>query len=779
MMLRHSLRCGTACALILPLLTAPTLAAAQTAESPPQPITLGATSGGGSANSPVVIKGVSKGAARKEYATIPQKATYSQSTIGKQQIETASPAATAQTLLNQLPSVVATSAGPNGMRSNVQFRAFNDGQFSETYDHISINDIFNASSVNGASARNNGLVKLDDFDRVQAFRGVNNPAVNSYDSLGGTINYVPREASAKSGGEAGISYGSFNSLAYHIRLNTGAVDGVRQLLSFRRSYSDSWIDYGKDQNNHLYYTMNAPVFGGTGKVYAYFLYNQNRGDTPHTVPLALVNEYGRSYQWSPNQTYSINTDTHYLAILGYSQSFSPIVSSDVKFFFGEDNYMRTSYSNPNMLQGPGMPYQLPNSPADYPFSPNPGATSYDPLTTFGSYAVGNQYHFYGYYTRQIGIQPSMSFNLPHNDITIGGNLTSGHLHSREYWYGSSPVPQIPGYNNAWNEHDLRTYASLYIQDKISLFNDRLHITPGVKYLNAITKDTDQAAFYYPITGSVSNVTHYTSPTVGASFAITPHVTAYASYGQNIRFPSIGAYYNDIGQPINAAGTPGVPPVTVKPEYVKDYETGIRFTRGGFTAAVDYYRENFDNTFISQTNPITGASSTINGGSSLYDGEELQIIEHAGKIGRIPGEWTGFFNYGHNVAKFTSGSDTGKPLANVPQNLISAQLNWTHDNWLVGGTFRFVGQQYLQQGFAGTPTALVEPSYTLFNLVFQKTIPVKLGRVHGLRVAFNLDNLFDTKYYTKDFIYQDNAGSNYQSVLLGRPRTYYLSVSALF
>lgn len=778
-MLKHALRCGTACTLILPLLSVPVSALAQTAQSVPQPITLDAPGGSGVAKAPVEIKGVSKAAARHDYVTIPQKATYTESSIGKQQIETASPATDAQTLLNQLPSVVATSSGPNGMRTNVQFRAFNDGQFSETYDHVAINDLFNAGVVNAASARNNQLVTLDDFDQVQAFRGVNNPAINSYNSLGGTINFVPREASATAGGEAGMSYGSFNSLTYHIRLNTGSVDGVRQLLSFRRSYSDSWINYGKDQNDHLYYTMNAATFGGTGKVYAYFLYNKNRGNTPHTVPLAQVNQYGRSYQWSPDQTYSINTDTNYLAILGYTQNFSPIVSGDVKFFFGEDNYMRTSYSNPNMLQGPGMPYQLPNSPAGYPFSPNPGATTYDPLAMFGSYAVGNQYHFYGYYTRQIGIQPSLSITLPHNDITIGGNLTSGHMHSREYWYGTLPVPQIPGYNNAWNEHDLRTYASFYIQDKISLLDDRLHITPGIKYLNAITKDTDEAGFYYPITGSVSNVTHYTSPTVGASLDISPHLTAYASYGQNIEFPTIGAYYNDIGQPINAAGTPGVPPVTVKPEYVKDYEAGIRYTRGGFTAAVNYYRENFDNTFINQTNPVTGASSTINGGSSLYDGEELQLVEHAGEFGRVPGEWSGFFNFAHNVAKFTNGSDTGKPLANVPQNLISAGINWTHDNWLVGGTFRFVGQQYLQQGFAGTPTALVQPSYTLMDLVVQKTIPVHIGHIHGLRVAFNLDNLFDTQYYSHDYIYQDNAGNNYQSVLLGRPRAYYLSVAALF
>ena len=735
---------------------------------------------------PVRIKTVSKTASKTQYATIPKKATYTESTIGRQQIETSSPAVSAQTLLNQLPSVVATQSGPNGMRTNIQFRAFNDGQFSETYDGIAINDLFNAGVAGAASARNNTLVTLDDISGVQAFRGVNNPAVNSYNSLGGTINFVPRDAQRAANSQAGISYGSFNTLNYHFRLNTGDVHGIRQLLSFRRSVGDSWIDYGKDQNNHIYYTMNMPIFGGSGKAFAYFLYNQNRGNTPHSVPLALVEQFGPHYQWSPGQTYSVNTDTNYLAIVGASENFTPILSGNVKFFFGEDNYMRTSYSNPNMLQGPDMPYQLPNSPATYDFSPYPGITTYDPLAMFGSYAMGSQYHFYGYNQDEIGLQPSATLDLPYNQITVGGNVTSGHMHSREYWYGTLPVPQIPGFNNAWNEHDLRTYASIYIQDKISLFGGRLHITPGVKYLNAITKDTDEAGFFYSITGSVSNVTHYASPTVGTSLALTHNLTAYCAYGQNIEFPTIDAYYNDVGQPL-ANGQPGTPAVTVQPEYVKDYETGIRYEHHGLSLQLDYYRENFLNFFITTTNPVSGASETNNGGTALFDGEELQAIYQAGHVAKVPGSWSAFFNYAHNNARFQSSINStqfgtvtkGQPLANVPDNLISGGIDWTHRNWLVGGNAQYVGTEYLQQGFAGTPTSLQSPPYFLMNFVFQKTIPVHLGRIHAIRVALNIDNLLNRRYYTNDFVYQTYAGANYQSVLLGAPRAFYLSLNAFF
>ncbi len=92
----------------------------------------------------VRIEGVSKYAHKnRRRSEIPLKAPFAQSTIGKERLEYTSPAETAQTILNQVPSIVATQAGPGGVRTNVQFRAFNDGQFSETYGGISLNDVFN------------------------------------------------------------------------------------------------------------------------------------------------------------------------------------------------------------------------------------------------------------------------------------------------------------------------------------------------------------------------------------------------------------------------------------------------------------------------------------------------------------------------------------------------------------------------------------------------------------------------------------------------------------
>src|ERR1700736_18769 len=49
---------------------------------------------------------------------IPEKATFTESTIGEETLRNLSPGATTtvQTLLNRVPSVFADTAGPNGMR---------------------------------------------------------------------------------------------------------------------------------------------------------------------------------------------------------------------------------------------------------------------------------------------------------------------------------------------------------------------------------------------------------------------------------------------------------------------------------------------------------------------------------------------------------------------------------------------------------------------------------------------------------------------------------------
>ncbi|OYV30246.1 MAG: hypothetical protein B7Z81_14460, partial [Acidocella sp. 20-61-6] len=218
-----------------------------------------------STTAPVTITGISKTSATSTTATpvkVPLKSTYTASVITKKVLENESPAKTAQEILAREPSIFVTNNGPGGVNTSVTFRSFNAGQFAETYGGIGLNDAFNGAVTAQADNDNNTLVTSNDFDSVQLYRGINNPSVNSYNSLGGTINYLPRHPTDTFGGEAGASYGSFNTVNYHVTLNTGLVDGVKQVVSFARQNSDGWTQNDKNSGSNLFYGFDAPLNNG-------------------------------------------------------------------------------------------------------------------------------------------------------------------------------------------------------------------------------------------------------------------------------------------------------------------------------------------------------------------------------------------------------------------------------------------------------------------------------------------------------------------------------------
>ncbi|HUW80068.1 MAG TPA: TonB-dependent receptor [Acidocella sp.] len=723
------------------------------------------------ASAPTPIQGISKSAASTAAAArtvkIPLKSTYSASVITKQMIETASPMKTAQDILAREPSIYVTNNGPGGVNQQVTFRAFNSAQFSETYDGIGLNDAFNGSVTAQADNNNNTLLTSNDFDSIQLYRGINNPAVNSYDSLGGTVNYSPRVPTDTAGSEVGAGYGSFNTFNWHATLNTGLYDGVKQIVSFARQTSDGWTQQDKNSGSNLYYGLDAPLNGGNTNIYGSFVYNTSAGDVNQLMPVDQLHQFGDSYQLPTSDYYKQNTSTNFAAIAGITQQFTPYLSGDIKGFVAENDYVRNSFCNRTFANS----YNYPVSDCSH-----------------------RPYHLYGYYTNTFGVQPSTTLDLPYNTVKLGGNLTFSHLHSREFFSATTPVipnPQPDGSgNDFWNEHDYRTLGSVYVQDEISLLNDKLKITPGVKYLWAITKDTDEASYYYSVTGNVSNTNHYLSPTLGASYEIIPGLVAYAAYGQNVKFPEITSYYGNVGQFNSITNQYVNVPVYTQPEYVKDYEAGLRYEHGAFSVAANYYLEDFTNTFENYTNPSTGLSSTTNGGSSRYDGEEFQVGDDFGAIGGnvIPGNFAGYLNFAHNNAVYTStftdpvnGNtiNKGDNVGNVPDNLVSAGVNWAWGSYYAAVDTRYIGSQTLYLANSTTPSGSTQGSYFLTDLTLRDTVPVNFGIAKALVFTLNIDNLFGVRYYTQADINQTYSGSNYLEAIVGAPRAFYGSVAMQF
>jgi outer membrane receptor protein involved in Fe transport len=700
--------------------------------------------------------------------SVPITTQYSESTITNDMVKNLPDQQSLQTMLASQPSIFTYQNGPNGVGANIYIRGFNSGQFAETFDGVAINDMFNGGVTGEAATFNSVLFIPDDLDSVFVYRGVNNPAVNSYNSLGGTINFLPKRPSATPDADFTASYGSFSSLTTRGTVDSGDVHGLKQLLQFDYAQSDGWQPNTSNRNANAYYSAVYDAPNGN-QLSLIAVFNVNLGHDVFDMAVPLLQQYGGFYQYPKSEAASTSTDKEDLVILGYKASLSSNITFENRIFGGGQDFLRTSYANP---ADSNSPYELPNQTETYDYwIYYPSGPTYNPKTTFGSDANGNDYHFYGYNDVAYGDTPTLTLTLPSNIITAGGNVTYGQLHSREYWFGSEPVPQVLGYDDAWDERDRRLFASVYAQDEIKLLNDALTVTPGVRYQYAYTTDSDAIGFFYPYGGSVSNKAKNIAPTLGVNYKLTENVAFNFAYGQNIKFPDISAYYNDV--PGTTSTTPLSPaPVHLKPEHVNDYELGARYKEGGFSASFDLYREDFKSIFIDTFNAATYSTNVTNGGDATYQGYELQLNEQA-HFQRW-GDITGYFNFTHNEAVYTSkfcadsiGSDLsaasdsstcfqvtpGQPVPDVPRILITGGLTWTWEGYRFDTQARYIGQQYTLNDNTGVNSNVKIPGYVDVDMTLARTFTLPPSAAWGkfVKVSIGVINLFDQYYYNEAYV----------------------------
>ena len=690
----------------------------------------------------------------------PLTSAFTQSTITSETVKNLPNDVSLQTMLATQPSVFAYETGPNGVGANIFFRAFNSGQFAETFNGVAINDIFNGGVTGQASTWNSVLFIPQDVDSVVLNNGISNPAENSYNSLGGTIDFLPRQPTDKFGMNASATYGSFNSWGVNGSVNTGDVGGFKQFLQADYRQSDGWVANTADKNLNLYYSGRHDSADGSS-LSIVGVFNHNTGSQPYEMPVPVLQAEGGFGIYDPSIDYQRARDNQWMAIVEQKVVVSPTLTFDQKFFGGGQDFQRTSFGNPTY----NGTYPLPDAPGNYDYwIYNPNGPNYNPQTAFGTKKAGNAYHFYGYTNWGLGYTPKVTLSLPDNTITIGGNLTYGELHSREYWYGSAPVPQTLGYNDAWDEHDSRLLVSVYAQDQIKLLNDMLTLTPGIKYMYARTQDTDAIGFFYPYGGTVGDTEHFVAPTFGLNYKFNEHFSFNAAFGENIKLPDISAYYNDVPGTTGIQTTPSA--VTIKPEHVNDYEVGFKYKDGGFSAVVDYYREDFSNIFVDQFVQATYTTHVSNGGNARYQGVEAQIANtfRLGDAGTVKA----YVNGSYNDAKYTSAFETdsiggslsnaqatvyaGERMADVPRVLVTGGVTWNYQGYRFDIAGRYIGSQLNLDNDTGQPaqqTGLTQiPGYAVFDLGLSKTMELS---GHSVKLSFYARNLFNKYYFANAYV----------------------------
>jgi iron complex outermembrane receptor protein len=624
---------------------------------------------------------------------------------------------------------------------------------------------------------------LPQIDGVSIYPGVAYPNKNTFGTIGGTIAYSTKRPSPDMGIDVFGEVGSFQTFKEGFTLNSGAVDGPfgtgenapRVMLQYSNLQTAGFVDYTPARYNNVQFALDKPYDDGASKFQATVLYNTASGLLENeAVPLPYLNQNGLFSNYSPEVWQDAERNDFLTIILKNDTYVNDWLSAGITGFFLQNNNQTDNYA--------GLPYLAPagintpvtvggsapfiNNPAGFglgdagfygPGTPNylAGIYPYNPLA---QYPVGSKYcptkfvnlyasaglsapcglnsllavgHSYTY-----GLQPRFTILPPDiygiaNTIQVGGLVAKETAPSTKFYYGATPEVAQSAQNLApfwpigpfggFDGGTQRTIFQGYLQDKIDLLNNTLHLTPGVT-LEGTYSSFDQSEIYNPV---AAEYVHFKStkwdrewlPFFNISYdfdKIAPAlrgVSVYGSTGESALFAPV----TDFGPNVN-----GPPPSA---SIVHMYEGGVKYNIPGLLITADYFYQKVDRDFgyfTAQSGPEAGFTIYNDNGQREFKGVELSAVWQVVPDLQLYG------NFSHQLAHYlqnnfgfvTISEDQfgialkGAPVTGVPDWISTFGADWSRKSSLVDGdlagirvTEAYTGTQpstYDIGGFASVP-----------------------------------------------------------------------------
>jgi hemoglobin/transferrin/lactoferrin receptor protein len=294
--------------------------------------------------------------------------------------------------------------------------------------------------------------------------------------------------------------------------------------------------------------------------------------------------------------------------------------------------------------------------------------------------------------------------------------------------GTTTTTRAGGFNFA-NATTIR--SDFYIQDEIKLFQDRLVLTPGVRYAYYNIDPRPDVDYQIvpgkePVEVSASQLTSK----VGALFHLTDIYSVYGQYAEGFKMPTAEQLYTSLP----GFGFNLIPAPDLRPEQVRAYEAGLRgvYERGYFSIGA-FYNDYTD--FIQSFYEIPGTSDI-----TYRNLSQVQIwgVEASAEYG-FTDHWIGrlALNYQYGVQKVdptapTTAFDGVNPLTAV------VGLRWVDE--ATGFDAELVGTFAASVTRTSSPTAFKPDGYSVFDFL------VGWRPSERFRVTAGVYNIFDTRYF---------------------------------
>jgi iron complex outermembrane receptor protein len=367
------------------------------------------------------------------------KAPFSKTNIGKEQITKNNFGQDVPFLLDQTPSVVVNSDAGNGVGyTGIRIRGS---------DATRVNVTLNGIPYNDAESMGTYFVDLPDIassvNSIQVQRGIGTSS-NGAGAFGGTINLATNEYNEKAYGESNNSFGSFNTWKNTLKAGTGLIGGHFTIdARLSRIASDGFIDRAKSNLQSFYFStaylskkssLRLNIFSGKEKTYqAWYGVPEYLLPTDRTNNPAGTEKAGTPYD---NQTDNY-TQTHYQ--LFFNHSFNDQWSFNTAAFLTRGKGYYEEYKAAQSFSK----YGLPNVVA--------GGTTYTKSDLVRQRWLDN--YFYGQIL-------SLQYKNKKDELTFGGGWT---VYDGKH-YGTIPWIQLGTVPNDYRYYDFpakKTDANVY------------------------------------------------------------------------------------------------------------------------------------------------------------------------------------------------------------------------------------------------------------------------------------------------------------------------------
>jgi len=715
--------------------------------------------------------------------------TQSQAVLGKRAISGVGPAAGAAQALSLAPGVAVRGYGgvSSTARYEIAVRGVKVGWSSVNGDveRNGLTVLFDGIPMNNLISHNGGW-DSNEIPILQMIHGINvtygpgNPAGRWFDSIGGTVNFVPLQPSVHPSAEVGTTFGSNGTLGYNFDLKTGLIDGWSTVLAGGYSKNNTFRTgtFNAPSQSFAYFGKAVKTFrDGTFALGGYV--DSSREFRPNFIPVTPIPGITVAGLNANAPLYSQQTSGYYYS-LPESVWFKQIKVQDYMLYSKLNLRLSNSVTLHDLAwyrHGHRVHYRIDNyvsgNTANSEFY-NPSSDTYGDKLYFSYKAPMNLIKAGGYWINQKYTTPYAGYNA---------------------LYGTSP-----SYPSQYNSDVLyNTYLQGFVQDTFRPIK-QLKITPGiavVQYQTQLYNNGNQVFTNIPagaqnqtLINSAADTISGIEPSVGVRFAPTKSSAIYASYAQAYQNPTDNNFgaYNSNGGTINFA--------SLKPIKSTDYEIGAKFLvhrwmfLRNFSFNINYYYDRLANETIA-TYLTNIAQTKFAAANAVVNGVNISVADDPTV------DWHVFANLSLNHSYYTSyiPQGGGATLQNVnvsysPDVTLSAGIDYryyTH-GFLLSPQFvdQYTGSQYLFNNLTGAPSHQKQPAYNVSNLIFNvKTTRLDpyIPTLKDVKLSVGIYNLFGEKYNPIEYITSGGYfGGNSAGAILadpGAPRQYFVTIGASF